>query len=132
MATIKVELTKDMLALIANIRFKQFPTLEEIEGSLKEKVSCEIDFGSLYGGNFLFEDISYIIGIYDRHIPGTEEEPMGPRFSKEDEDYMWELHSYIVEHIADIEDLVHQFSIKGGLTPGVYVAKAYDRIWEKE
>jgi hypothetical protein len=43
---------------------------------------------------------------------------------------MWETHSYIVEHIRDIEDLVHQFVNKGGLKPGKYVSKSNERIWK--
>ena len=127
MATLKVTLTEDMLKLISRISFQEFPTEEDFEN--KYNVSCGIDFASLYGGSLLFEDISYILGIWDRHIPETENNPTGPEFPKEDEDYMWSLHSYIVEHIRDIEDLVHQFVNRGGLVPGTYTAKSNERIW---
>ena len=128
MALLKVTLTEDMLKLISRICFQQVPNEAEFES--KDKVTWGIDFASLYGGNFIFEDVSYILGIYDRHVPGTEFDALGPRFSQEDEDYMWGIHSYIVEHIQDIEELVHQFVNKGGLVPGTYVCKVNERIWQ--
>ena len=130
MAILKVTLTEDMLKLISWINFTEFPTNEDFE--TKQNVRVGIDFSSLYGGSFIFEDMSYILGIYDKHIEGTEFNPMGPSFPNELEDYMWKTHSYIVEHIRDIEDLVHQFAAKGGLVPGTYVSKSNERIWEKE
>ena len=128
MSVLNITLTEDMLKLISCINFTEFPTEEDFEN--KQKVRVGIDFGSLYGGSFIFEDVSYILGIYDKHIPGTECEPMGPRFPEELEDYMWGIHSYIVEHIKDIEELVHQFIRKGGLVPGTYTCKSNVRIWE--
>lgn len=130
MAILKVTLTEDMLRLVSCIHFTEFPKNEDFE--TKQKINVGIDFNSLYGGSFVFEDISYILGIYDKHIEGTEFNPMGPEFPKELEDYMWETHIYIVEHIQDIEDLVHQFVNKGGLVPGTYFCKSNERIWEKE
>ena len=130
MAVLKVTLTEDMLKLITWIRFNEFPKNEDFE--TKQKVNVGIDFGSLYGGSFVFEDVSYILGLYDKHIEGTEFNPMGPEFPKDVEDYMWETHSYIVEHMKDIEDLVHQFVMKGGLVPGTYACKSNERIWELE
>lgn len=130
MALLEINLTKDMLELVSHITFKRFPSIDELEESGKEREICAIDFASLYGGSYVFEDIAYILGKYDEHIPGTEFDPLGPQFPKELEDYMWETHSYIVEHIRDIEDLVHQFVNKGGLKPGKYVSKSNERIWK--
>lgn len=129
MAVLKVTLTKDMLTLISHICFTEFPKIEEFEEA-HNNLRVGIDFTSLYGGSFVFEDISYILGLYDKHIPDTENSFLGPEFPKDVEDYMWETHCYIVEHIRDIEDLVHQFVNRGGLVPGTYVCKANERIWE--
>lgn len=127
MATVKLTLTKDMLALISNIRFTKVPNLN----TEKKYLSWGIDFNSIYGGSYLLEDIAYIIGKYDEHIEGTEESAMGPEFPPELEDYMFDLHTKILNNIHYIEDLVHQFSIKGGLTEGTYKCKDYERIWSK-
>lgn len=128
MATVKIKLTKDHLSLISNIHFKKLP---DLESTTKDKVDYSIDMFSLYGGNFAMEDIAYILGKYDQRIEGTEEDPMGPRFPEELENYMWDLHEYISKNILYIESLVHWYSNKGGLTEGTYKCKDYDLIWQK-
>lgn len=129
MSVLRVTLTEDMLKLISCIRFEKLPDDLDAE---QEQMNWGLDFANLYGGDLTFENISYILGIYDKHIEGTEENPLGAVFPKDVENYMWETHGYIVEHIEDIEDIVHQFSIKGGVTPGTYKCQSYVRIWEKE
>ena len=128
MATIKIKLTKDILALISNIHFKKLP---DVTSTKKDQLNYGIDFFSLYGGNFLLEDISYIIGRYDEHIKGTEESAFGPRFPEELENYMYEIHEYVVSNIGYIENLVHWYSNKGGLTEGTYKCKDYEMLWVK-
>lgn len=127
MAVLTVELTKDMLKLVSRFNFSQFPSKSEWEG--KERVTWGLDLTSLYGGSFFLEDVSYILGVYDQHIEGTEEDPMGVRFPQEMEDYMWEIHGYILEHLQDIEEIVHQFVNLGGVKPGKYKAQSNERIW---
>lgn len=132
MAILRVTLTDDMLKLVSRINFTQFPfgDINSWENSQRETLTWGIDINSLYGGSFVFEDISYILGRYDEHLEGTENNPLGPVFEKDFEDYMWQMHSYILEHLQDIEELVHQFCIKGGLKPGTYKCKSNERIWE--
>lgn len=127
MSVLKITLTEDMLKLISNIHYGEVPQLD----SSRHTVAYGIDFNSLYGGSTL-EDVAYIIGRYDEHIPGTEEEALGADFPKELKDYMFNMHVYIVDHIQDIEELVHWFSNKGGLKPGTYKCKSHERIWERE
>ena len=129
MAVLKVELTEDILKLVSNIRFQEVPTPPQ-EDDERERIDYAIDYNSLYGGTYVFEDIAYILGRYDEHIPGTEEDPLGVKFPLELEDYMWEIHTYIIDHIDAIEELVHQFCNKGGLKPGVYQCKSNFRMWE--
>ena len=107
MATLKIKLTEDILKLISNIRFQDVPEPPE-DGDTRERITYAIDYGSLYGGSYVFEDISYILGCYDKHIVGTEENPLGVQFPQEVEDYMWEIHTYIIDNIDGIEELVHQ------------------------
>lgn len=128
MATIKITLTDDLLALISNIHFEKLPNLNT---TTKKELNWGINFFSLYGGDFALEDISYIIGKYDEHIKGTEESSFGPRFPNELEDYMWGLHEYIVNNIFYIENLIHYYCNKGGLTEGTYKCNEYDLIWNK-
>ena len=128
MAMIKITLTRDMLTLISNLTFSQVPDLEQE----KETLTWGMDLFNPYGGvEPTFENIAYLLGIYDKHIPGTEEEPLGAKFPPEVEDYMWETHSYIMEHIGDIEELVHQFCARGGITEGTYKCRSNEHIWEK-
>ncbi len=130
MATIKVTLTEDMLQLIPNFALMNwnFKQAYEEEGS---DTVC-LDMNGLYGGSYVFEDMSRILGIYDHHIEGTEEDPLGVQFPKEDEDMMWEMHGYIVENLLNIEEIIHQFCVKGGVKPGTYTAKNNEHIWQFE
>ena len=120
----KITLTEDMLKLISNIQYGEAPMLDEKD--TRQSIMYGIDFNALYGGS-TFEDVAIILGLYDKRIPGTEEEPLGAKFPKEIEDYMWNIHTNIVDHIEEIEQLVHWFSNKGGLKPGNYGFKG---IWE--
>ena len=119
----KLELTEDILKLISNIRFKEYNYDDETD-------RFSVDLSSLYGGNYVYEDVSYILGRYDEHIPGTEDNAMGPEFEPAFEDYMWTIHMFVVENLADIEDLVHQFTVRGGLQPGVYANR--NGVWNLE
>lgn len=129
MAILRVTFTEDMLKLIPCINFKEIPATDT---EIKNKTNICIDFDSLYGGSFVFEDMSFILGIYDKHIPGTENNPLGPRFPEELEDYMWETHRYIVENIVNIEEILHQFSVKGGIKAATYKCKSNEHFWEIE
>ena len=122
---VKIKLTEDILQLISHIHFEEMPDLR----GERYPLTWGINFFSLYGGSFVFEDVAYILGRYDEHIPGTEEDAMGPRFDKEFEDYMWEIHSYVVENIRYIEDLVHYYCNKGGLKVGTYKCHSNSMDW---
>ena len=127
MAVVKVKLTKDLIKLISNIRFCQYKPIKDDDE--RQEIYYGIDINSLYGGDFLFEDMSFILGIYDKHIIGTEEDAEGPDFHKEDKYYMWELHSYILDNLQNIEEIVHQFVGQGGLKEGTYTCKSNEHIW---
>lgn len=125
----KITLTDDMLKLISNIHYGEVPSLED--NDTRKNITYGIDFNSIYGGS-TFEDIAYILGRYDEHIEGTEDNYTGADFPEELKSYMWEMHTYIIDHIQDIEELVHWFANKGGLTAGTYKCKSNERIWIKE
>ena len=44
---------------------------------------------------------------------------------------MLEIHEYVVSNIGHIENLVHWYSNKGGLTEGTYKCKDYEMLWSK-
>ena len=127
MAIVKINITEDMLTLISNIHFKEKPNPK----SSYYPMTWEIDLYSLYGGNFVYEDISLLLGRYDEHIKGTEEDVMGPRFEKEFEDYMFNLHNYIVDNLGYIENLIHYYAGKGGISVGTYKCHDDTFDWEK-
>ena len=124
---IKVTLTDDMLKLIRCITFQEFHKIRE--NDRRQEVELAIDMNNIYGGSFLYEDISYILGIYDKHIEGTEEDYDGPKFPVELEDYMYDMHAYIMENILYIEQIVHQIGVVNGLKAGTYVSKRNEEIW---
>lgn len=130
MEKLKVTLTEDMIRLISCINFQEYEKVtDETE---RHEVFYAIDLNSLYGGNFVFEDIARILDFYDQVIPDTEFLSTGPRYPKEVEDYMWETHCYIVDNLHYIEQILHQYCAKGGITAGTYTSKINQLIWSKE
>ena len=82
-------------------------------------------------GSQLFQDMSIILGLRDKMIPKTENDADGMAFDEETEKHMLELYSYLKEHMYDIETLIHQFVVKGGLSVGTYICQDNEMIWEK-
>jgi hypothetical protein len=119
---IKINITEDILKLIPIIFLQE-------EGDNK----IVIDKTHMFSIGFsLMEDMAMALGIYDRAIKGTEEDPEGKAFSEEDTNYMLELHKYIVDNLYYIETIIHQFVTNGGISVGTYKAKDNELIWEKE
>lgn len=129
MAIIRITLTDDILKVISGIRFEKFSFNRDKETS---HYGWGIDSYGMYGGTYALEDISILIGRYNEHIVGTEENPLGVEFPEELTNYMWEIHNYIVENLEYIESLIHFYICKGGLTPGTYKCKSNELNWVKE
>lgn len=83
-------------------------------------------------GMHLMEDMAMALGIYDRAIKGTEDDPEGRAFSDEDTEYMLSLHKYVIDNLYELETLIHQYVVKGGLEATVYKAKDNELLWVKE
>lgn len=98
----------------------------------KESYAWGIDQYSIFGGYHPFEDMAMILGKFDEHIPGTEDNVMGRRYSDEFEEYMNKLYGDIVDNMEYIISLVLYYTDKGGLTPGTYKCKATEKNWTKE
>lgn len=86
----------------------------------------------LLGGTHLLEDMSFALGIRDRGIAGTEDDAEGVAFNEDDTKMMMDLYQYVSDNLFYIESLIHQFSVKGGLTKGTYKCIDNELIWEKE
>lgn len=117
MAQKKLTFTEDHLRLISEIHFEEFAFDEETRNG---RFGWGVDQYNLFGGTYVMEDVSRIIGKYDEHIVGTEEDPQGVDFKDELKDYMWGLYQYIWQNMGDIMSLVLYMSNKGGLTVGTY------------
>lgn len=82
-------------------------------------------------GSHLLEDIATILGLLDKAIPNTSDDPDGRAFDDETENYMLGLFNYMSENLFSIESIIHQFAVKGGITPGTYKTLENELIWEK-
>lgn len=122
---VRIEVTEDLLKVIPIIYLQK---------------DVDWDYNTIYvrtdhifsaGGLHLLEDMAMALGIYDKKIKGTEDDPEGAAFSDEDTEYMLKLHRYVVDNIFYIELLIHQYVTKGGLQVGVYKCKDNELIFEK-
>jgi hypothetical protein len=124
----KITLTEDHIKLISAIK------VEEFAFGPNSRVG-ELGWGfnqyNLFGGTFVLEDVSILIGRYDKHIVGTEEDPQGVDFEDEDKKYMWGLYQYIWDNMVYIMSLVLTFAGKGGISPGTYKCKDTLKDWVK-
>ena len=118
----KITLTEDHLKLIPFLFIQEFD--DDKIGVSTANTYCL--------GSHLLEDMAMILGLTDKAIPNTQDDADGTAYDDDTEKYMLSIHEYIVGHLADIEQLVHQFVVKGGLTPGTYKALDNVNIWEKE
>lgn len=123
---VEIEVTQDILRLLSNIHFLEFP--EKNENGVYEPYS--IDMANLYGGSFLFEDMANILGKQDLVIEGTECDAEGPSFPDEVEEYFIKTHHYIIDNLKFFESLIHQTLTTGGLKVGKYKCKDYEMIWQ--
>lgn len=82
-------------------------------------------------GNHLLEDMAMVLGFQDKMIPNTLEDAEGPAYEDEAEKIMLDTYNYICEHLTQIETLIHQFVIIGGITEGTYEAESESLIWKK-
>lgn len=119
MAIKKLTLTEDHIKLIGGL------TPVETDNGVA------YDVNHLWGGSYLYEDMAMLLGFYDEHIKGTENDYDGRRYPEEKEKLMKDLYDWFVYNIAYLETLIHQFAGKGGLTPGTYKCIDYIKDWEK-
>lgn len=119
MALIKLKLTEEHLKLIKNFKIQDL-----------DDYNISIDKINPYGGNFILEDMAYILGLYDKRIPNTDYDYNGPKFPEDVTKHMVELHYYIVDNLYNIENLIHQF-IGEKIEPGTYKSIDREQYWSK-
>ena len=116
-----IELTKEHIKLLPFLFI-------QVDGDNK----ISIDRTHLFNlGSSMIEDASYILGLRDSAIKGTEEDAEGCAFPDEIESHILKLCQYIKDNLYYIESLIHFYAFKGGLTEGTYKCQDNDLIWEK-
>ena len=120
---------------------KGYKTLELTEQHLKliknflvvelDDTKIGVDKIGLLGGNFAIEDTAMIFGCYDKAIQNTLEDPDGPSFPEDIREELLSIYKYVSENLYEIETLIHQFVVNGGITPGKYKCRKDDYIWSK-
>ena len=133
---IKLNLTEDHIKLIPLLFIKD-ESVREVSMVEPENAPihacCRIDKDHMYClGSHLLEDISMALGLRDKAIADTKESADGLAFPDDVEEYMLGIHKYLVDNLYNLETLIHQFVIKGGIKPGVYKAQDNDLIWSRE
>ena len=118
----RLTLTEDHLKLINLIRFE--------DDYKNNKVSIDKINPYILSGKL--EDIAFALGLSNLAIPNTEDNENGAAFPDETEEYMLGVHHYILDNIYDIEVLIHQMVLKGGITPGTYKCIDTEEIWERD
>ena len=124
----KLTLTEDHIKLISAIKVEQFTFGPD---STHGELGWGFNQYNLFGGTYVLEDVSILLGLYDKHIQGTEEDPLGMDFPDDVKAYMWDLYSYIWENMTYIMSLVLYQTSRGGITPGTYKCKDTVREWTK-
>lgn len=119
----RLTFTKDHIKLLKLLKFDYD---EKEETLLMEKINPYMLPGRL-------EDLAMALGYQDKMIPGTEEDAEGAAFPDEVEDYLLEVHKYIIDNLHDIEVLIHQKAFeKECIGPGTYKFIESEGRWKKE
>ena len=126
----KLTFSEDVIRLIPHFNFTETPLLPAIRDV--EIPRWGLDYNSIYGGSFLLEDLALILGFYDKVLPETIENADGPRYPEEIEDRMLAAHRFVIENMKEIEEIIHQFVVKGGITAGTYKCEHDIRLWERD
>lgn len=119
---IRLKLNEDHLKLIP------FFYINEVSDE-----EIEISRNNLFNlNNRLLEDISMMLGLYDKAIENTKDDADGRAFDDETTQYMVDIYKYVNDNLYYIETLIHQYVVKGGISVGTYKALDNELIWEKE
>ena len=116
---------------------KDYTTDKSYSFSIKSKSNFGdniygIDTYKLFHGTFSIEDLALILGKSDKVLENTLNDINGPKFEQETQDYLESILCFIIEHLKDIEEILHQFCMEG-IKPNVtYWCYDNERIWKEE
>ena len=117
---LKIELDDNKIKLLKWMQFKR----------INDKYYA-IDTYDLFGGTYIFEDMANILGLQDKVIPESIEDPKGCVYEPKTQEYLEELDAYILDNFVFLMEILHQFC-DVGVKPGIYTAKDSCRIWKYE
>jgi hypothetical protein len=121
----KITLTEEHLKIIPNFFIQD----EESRGA--KNVFIDRDHLTNLGWSMI-EDLSILLGLYDKSIEATRNDAEGAAFPDDVEQHILEVYAYIDKNLYDIENIIHQFVVNGGITPGTYKRKDNESVWYKE
>ena len=118
---VHLHLTEDHLKLV---RFFNIEDKDDDILAINKKVMLTMQ-------THLLDDVAMILGLKDKAIKGTEEDPDGAAYPDEEEKYMLDTYKYVSDNIYYIESLLHQ-NVLTGIQPGHYRCKDSELVWTKE
>lgn len=113
----KLKITSDHITLIKNMRFEQIN--DRYNG---------IDTYAPFGSSYPLWDIAFMLGKQDKVIPETMEDPMGPKFEPETQEYLETLGGEMYENMVYYHSIALQFC-DVGFKPGRYSCVLPDTLW---
>jgi len=112
---IKLNLTKEHIALINNLNFE----FNEDDKTFK------LNQAAPYGGMYLYPEIALILGYFTQYIPETLYDIDGRKYPEELTNKFNELHEYIMDNLGYILDLKLYYN--GEFKEGLYIRDSKDR-----
>ena len=117
---VHLHLTEDHLKLV---RFFNIEDKDDDILAINKKVMLTIQ-------THLLDDVAMILGLKDKAIKGTEEDPDGAAYPDEEEKYMLDTYKYVSDNIYYIESLLHQ-NVLTGIQPGHYKCNDAQMVWTR-
>ena len=117
---VHLHLTEDHLKLV---RFFNIEDKDDDILAINKKVMLTMQ-------THLLDDVAMILGLKDKAIKGTEEDPDGAAYPDDVEKYLLDTYHYVSENLYYIETLIHQKCTEG-VVPGHYKALDRDLLWQK-
>lgn len=119
---ISINLTEEHIKLLMVLRFEK---IDERHYGVDNYILWACGLSSIW------EDMAAILGYQDKVIAESREDPMGAICEKETQEHLEELDAFFVEHITDMEEILHQFCTEG-IKPGKYTCLDNVHLWKYE
>ena len=116
----KLKITSDHITLIKNMRFV----------TINDKY-YGVDTYSPWGGSAVLWDMAFMLGLDHKMLPETREDPQGPSFEPETQDYLWGLANDMIENMLHYHNIALQYCDRG-FKPGIYSCDLREGLWDFE